>query len=361
MAWRDPELGLKSRTYGHDERDKAKDLKDFLDANGNSLRLAQESKLRKDSEAPTVSEMVLNHITLLTKPQPGTVAKYRRITAAHIDTAELGGMPIDRVKAAHVQEWFAGMLAAPRHRGGEVKQLSAKSRKNVHGLLSAAFKRAVADEVLSRNPAAGISSPETIEAREPVYLSPADLDLLVERTEKHYRLFMKLLAKSGLRYSEATALRRSDIRVADGRCTIVVSRAWKDTGAGEVVGIPKSKRSRRNVPLGVKFSAELIPHLETLALSDLAFTKPRGSRIDNSSFHKDVWQPLVKVLVKEKLLARAPWIHEIRHAHATHLLERGIPIQDVQGRLGHEDPQTTLRVYARLTSSGALAAADALD
>ena len=65
-------------------------------------------------------------------------------------------------------------------------------------------------------------------------------------------------------------------------------------------------------------------------------------------------------LVEAGELDRKPWIHEIRHAHTTHLLDAGVPVHVVQARLGHEDPQTTLRVYARLAKASDAAAADAL-
>src|SRR3982751_2171775 len=77
VNWRDPEQGLKSRTF--DDKDKAQELKDFLDANGNSFKLAAKAKVRKDSTAPLVSEVVQRHLDLLRKPQPGTIAKYRRM------------------------------------------------------------------------------------------------------------------------------------------------------------------------------------------------------------------------------------------------------------------------------------------
>lgn len=83
--------------------------------------------------------------------------------------------------------------------------------------------------------------------------------------------------------------------------------------------------------------------------------------MSNGYFHKTVWQPVVKALVDEGHLDEKPWIHEIRKAHTTHLLQKGIPVNVVQARLGHEDPQTTLKIYARLTNGDDLKAADALD
>jgi hypothetical protein len=66
VTWRDPEAGLKSRTF--DDKQKAQELKDFLDSNGNSFKLAAKAKVRKDSTAPTVAEIVADHINLLRKP-----------------------------------------------------------------------------------------------------------------------------------------------------------------------------------------------------------------------------------------------------------------------------------------------------
>lgn len=46
VTWRDPQTGLKSRTFA--DKDKAQELKDFLDASGNSFKLAAKAKVRKD-------------------------------------------------------------------------------------------------------------------------------------------------------------------------------------------------------------------------------------------------------------------------------------------------------------------------
>ncbi|MFF2029515.1 hypothetical protein [Arthrobacter sp. NPDC058192] len=104
VNWRDPEPGLKSRTF--DDKQKAQELKDFLDGNGNSFKLAAKAKVRKDSTAPTVSEVVIRHIDLLRKPQPGTIAKYRRMAAGHIDGSDLGQTRVDKVNKAAVIDWL---------------------------------------------------------------------------------------------------------------------------------------------------------------------------------------------------------------------------------------------------------------
>jgi len=360
-VWRDSDKRIRSRTYPESEKDKAVELKDFLDANGNSFKIAATAKIRKDSTSPTVSEVVLQHIDMLRKPQPGTIAKYRRMAASHIDGSELGKTPVDRVDREAVTLWLDSLKTQSRANQPTDQPLGRKTKQNIHALLSAAFGTAVSRKLMESNPARGIAEADRNEAREPVYLSPADLDLIAAQAPEEYRLFIRTLAKTGLRYNEATALRKRDVTLSSGRAMVRVSRAWKAGANGEEIGPPKTKKAKRTVKCGLNLSADLAAHMESLGPDDLLFTRPNGEYLRNSWFHKEVWQPLVKRLVAAGALDRAPWIHEIRHAVTTHLLERGIPVHEVQAHLGHEDPQTTLRVYARLGKGAGDAAADALD
>ncbi|PTT69104.1 site-specific integrase [Arthrobacter sp. HMWF013] len=157
------------------------------------------------------------------------------------------------------------------------------------------------------------------------------------------------LGGTGLRYSEAAALRRRDITLKNGRASVRVSRAWKSIGKGEEIGPPKSKKGNRTVTCNAALSAALEQHLTALQLDDYVFQRPNGEYMRNSRFHKEVWQPLMGELVGAQL-DRKPWIHEIRHAHCTHLLDANVPVHVVQARMGHEDPADhapRLRPYVR--------------
>lgn len=358
VVWRDADNGLRSQTFT--DKDKAQELKNFLDANGNSFKLAAKAKIRKDSTAPTVSEVVVRHIDLLRKPQPGTIAKYRRMAVAHIDSSDLGKTPVDKVTKAAVIDWLDGLKVKQGANQEVGRPLSRKTKQNIHALLSAAFVTAMDAETMQRNPAKGVAEADLNEAREPVYLSPEDLVMLAERINPHYSLFIRFLGGTGLRYSEATALRRRDITFKSGRAAVRVERAWKSKGKGEEIGPPKTKKAKRTVTCNAALSESLKEHLEPLAPDDFVFTRPDGDYVRNSRFHKEVWQPLMVELLESGELDRKPWLHEIRHAHCTHLLDANVPVHVVQARMGHEDPQTTLRVYARLAKASDAAAADAL-
>lgn len=347
-------------------------MKDFLDANGNSFKVAAVAKIRKDSTKPTVAEVVQRHIDLQRKQQPGTLTKYRGYLRNHIAPSELGKTPVDRVSRERVIEWMDALVTVPRANQPTGQELSRKSKINVHALLSDAFKTAVDEGVMVSNPARGVAEADTDEAEaDAVYLSEDDLRLLENEAPEPYRLFIRTLALTGMRYSEATALRRRDVKISTEtdnagewqRATVRVTRAWKDggPGKGEVIGPPKSKRSVRNIECNRRLSDALIPHLATLERDELLFKRPAGDHLRNSWFHKNVWQALVTRLLDEGKLFDKPRIHDIRAAHTTHLLDRNVPVHRVQARLGHESPDTTLRIYARLGKNQGGDVADALD
>jgi integrase len=261
--------------------------------------------------------------------------------------------------------WMDGLVAQSRANQPTGQALSRKTKANIHALLSDAFKTAVAAKRMDSNPARGVAEADTEEAEEDmVYLSEDDLQMLEHEISDDYKLFIRTLGLTGMRYAEATAVRKRDVKVAaDGRCTIRITRAWKDggTGVGEVVGPPKSKKAVRNIPCSMSLSVDLVAHMETLDREDLLFQRPTGEYLRNSWFHKEQWQPLMLRLLAEDKLERKPRIHDIRAAHTTHLLEKNIPVHEVQARMGHEDPKTTLKIYARIGKNSGLAAADAFD
>jgi integrase len=49
--------------------------------------------------------------------------------------------------------------------------------------------------------------------------------------------------------------------------------------------------------------------------------------------------------------------HDLRHVHATLLLQAGVPVHVVAARLGHADPSMTLRVYAHVLTDQAVGGA----
>lgn len=348
-----------SRTF-HD-RAKAVTLQDYLDANSNTLSLAVSAKRRTDASTLTVWAAVQDHLDRLRGVTEGTLGSYRRNMDQHLKDTPLAGTPVDTLTTEDIEAWVDSLTT----KGG--KPAAWKTRANQHAVVSAALQRLAntPGSPISVNVARGALDADDGEVgtrRDPVYLSKEDLRLIRDRITPRYRLFVWTLAASGLRFSEAAALRKRDLQVMDdGRAVIHVRRAWQKSGSGHVaIGPPKHHR-RRVVAVNMELSQALTEHVGGLSPGGLVFTNSWGQHITSSKFHEHAWRPLMDHLLAEGLLDDQPVPHEIRHAHCTHLLQDGMPVHVVQRRLGHKDPQTTLRVYARITRADDVGAADAVD
>jgi len=132
--------------------------------------------------------------------------------------------------------------------------------------------------------------------------------------------------------------------------------------ASGVFGLRKSDRSRR-VPLPVSIGKEVQAHLVdfapievTLPWEDseatelvtvrLAFTTPRRSAINRSSFNHNNWQKALKAAGLPS--SRSTGMHALRHLYASSLLDAGESIKALSEYLGHADPGFTLRVSTHL-------------
>lgn len=345
VLWRDPDTGKQTSRSLASEAD-AKTLRDFLDANGQSFALAAQAAARLRSSAPPLKDVVERHITMSTNASEGTRKKYRRLAEQHI-YPELGGYPVDAISTEDVARWFSALPVA------------AKTKKNIHALLSAAFKRSVAEGVISKNPAVGLRAPREEVEFQPVFLTEEQMKIIYSALPEQWRLFVELLENSGLRYGEASALRWQDLTFEGERCTISVTRAWRRGESGEVIGPPKTKKSNRRVALPLWLSKKLLEARGEARPSDLVFAKPNGSHIPNGHFHQRVWIPLMKKLEGE--LGVRPRIHDLRHTHASRLISKGVALPVIQARLGHESITTTVNTYGHLASDADARAAALLD
>ena len=58
-----------------------------------------------------------------------------------------------------------------------------------------------------------------------------------------------------------------------------------------------------------------------------------------------------------------PWVHlhGLRHLQVTQLLDAGVPLRSVSGRVGHRNPSTTTNIYVHWIQESDTRAADAVE
>ena len=72
------------------------------------------------------------------------------------------------------------------------------------------------------------------------------------------------------------------------------------------------------------------------------FASPSGGLLDPDNITK-AWQHI------RRQISVTCRLHDLRHAHATTLIEAGVHIKAVQARLGHSSPSFTMAVYAHVS------------
>lgn len=355
VLWPDVDGDGKQKSKTYTVESEARELLDFLNANGNSYNMAKQGVIQKRSKAPTVRECIEWHIDLLGgEVEPGTANSYRGMVRTHFTDTPIGNTPIDVLSKEQVRKWFD---AHPR---------SPKTRKNLHALLSASLARAVESGQIPANPAKGVRSPKSVKkSRQNVYLTREEVDSLIDAIPDHYKMFIRLLLWTGLRYGEATALKPSDFTRINGRLAVRITEAWKrhgGDGVGVQLGAPKTQKGERTVTLSKQFAPDMQEYLKSIPRGQLLFRHPAtGGRLLNGTFHEYVWKPTIDSLIQSGDLLERPTVHDLRHTHASRLMERGAPLAAIQERMGHESIQTTVNVYGHLAIDADAKAADLLD
>lgn len=310
----------------------------------------------KDADLPaTVIDMLETHIDQLTGVEAGTRANYRGMVRRHVEHHTIGSRLAGKVTRAEVGTWVTWLQ--------EERGLSGKTIANLHGLMSAAFATAMRDGIRADNPSVGMRLPRTTHTeREHCYLTHAEFAQIYAFIPRHYQPLTMLLAGTGIRFGEATALQVHDIDL--GAREARIRRAWKPTGEGgqRRLGPTKTLRSTRTIAVPEKTCEILEPLMSGRAPDAFVIVNRRGRRVTSSTFWQQAWRPAVaqfagddyeiergrKVVVRSLGPGKHPRVHDLRHSWASWHIQAGTALPVIQRQMGHESIQTTIDVYGHL-------------
>ena len=285
-----------------------------------------------------------------------TVKAYRSIVRNRM--RGLAGVDPRKVTTAMVDSLYHE-LSRCGGTGGE--PLSPNTVRQVHWFLRGAYDWMIRRGLVSANPVLSAKAPK-LGAHEAIALDEDDLgDVFValanaikgdaagpRDARRRAHLFAAWLAlHTGLRCGECCAVRRVDVRQAQG--IVRVRGTVIDAGAG-VRRQPTTKGHRpRNVSVSSRDMETIRAHLawQDELLGGALAKRPLVSADGNLCRPKDV-SATFSAFAREIGLPEGVTFHSLRHTHGTWLLMQGVPIKAVSERLGHADVSTTLRVYAHV-------------
>jgi integrase len=332
-------------------------------------------KRRWHSFAGTKRQVQVECARLLTELKAGTAVEPSRITLAafferwlehmrgqvsprsHERYAELcrknlvpllGHLTLTKLQPTHISQAYAKALASGRRDG--TGGLSARTVTHMHRVLREALQQAVSWQLLARNPADACRPPKVEHRPMRTYDLVQTAELLAAMRGTRFFIPVVLAVLCGLRRGEIAALRWGQVDLDKGQLAVIQSA--EQTRAGVRYKEPKSGRTRT-----VALSAIVIEELRAHRIKQAQELLRLGLRATNATFvcTREDGQPLQPLTLThdwERRLSKTalPRIrfHDLRHAHATHLLSSGVHPKVASERLGHSKIGITLDLYSHV-------------
>lgn len=178
--------------------------------------------------------------------------------------------------------------------------------------------------------------------KKPKYLNQFELHNLLTslnlKDSVNWDWFILLIAKTGMRFSEALALTPEDFDFS--KQVVSINKTWDYKGQGGFLPT-KNKSSVRKVQLDWKTVMQFSQLVKDLPSDEPIFVKS-NDKIYNSTVNGVLFR-----LCKKADISTIS-IHGLRHTHASLLLYAGVSIASVARRLGHASMTTTQKTYLHI-------------
>jgi Site-specific recombinase XerD len=237
---------------------------------------------------------------------------------------------IDKITPANIRQWQNELIS---------QGYAETYLKTIHNQLSAIFNYAVKYYGLKENPCHKSGSMGRKHAKEMLFWTKAEYQCFSKSLEYKPQAHgaFQVLYWCGLRVGELLALTRSDIDIE--KKTIRINKSYQRIEGQDIVTEPKTPKSNRVVA---------IPDFLCIELQDYM------SKLYEISPNTRIF-PVTKHFLKREIdkgckvsEVKRIRVHDIRHSHASLLIEMGFSPNLIAERLGHENIETTLNTYAHL-------------
>ena len=264
----------------------------------------------------------LKQSTLLTK---------KTVLQTHI-LPFFGNKPINEIKASDVRRWQAKLMSSPNN-------YSQTYLKKINTELNSIINYAKRFYDLNTNPCGKAGTIGKAKAEEMDYWTYDEYIAFREGVKDKPLSYIcfEVLYWTGMREGELLALSPADIDL-DNKL-ISINRTYQRIGGKDVFTSPKTRKSKRKIPIPDFLCQELSDYIQSRYMLDA----------DERLF------PVTKSYLSHEMLrgckitgVKKIRIHDIRHSHASLLINQGCDALMLADRLGHEKVSTTLNTYSHL-------------
>ena len=255
----------------------------------------------------------------------------------------VGNKRVNDITAADIRQWQNELIKMG---------YSPTYLKTINNQLSAIFNYAVRYYDLKSNPCAKAGSMGKSKAEEMDFWTGEEFRKFIDSVMNKrlsYMAFMTLY-RTGMRMGELLALNPKDIDLE--KRTISITKSYQRLGKKDVITPPKTPKSKRVITIPEFLAADIKDYMDSL------YELQENDRL--FPITKYYLEHEMQRGIKESGVKRIR-VHDLRHSHASMLIELGFSPLEIANRLGHEKVETTLNTYAHLYPNKQTKLAERLD
>lgn len=288
--------------------------------------------LNKESKDPTIlfGSLVENYMQEMeSRLKPTTLANKRQIQETKL-LPYFSKMKIADITPIVIHKWQNELI-------NDSENYSQTYLKSIHDQMSSIMNYAVKYYGLAYNPCHRAGTIGKKNADEMNFWTKEQFQAFIATEEKSgYRLAFNILFYAGLRSGELLALTPEDVLCSPPALRICKNYAIVD--GEEYFLTPKTEKGNRVVTIPESLWKELKDYIDLLRL---------GNQDRIFYFKKTAISSEFKRKIKSSGLPEIR-LHDLRHSHASLLIEIGAPVKLISERLGHESIKTTMDTYGHL-------------
>ena len=274
-------------------------------------------------------DQFIDYYWLSTGASKNTLAAYR--SDLKIFNKWLAGKSFISVNSKHIQDYFSD-----RQKNNIGSSTQARILTSLHSF----YQYLLANQLIKKDPTEQLSHPK-LEKKLPVFLNIKEVEKLLEAPSgsslfgQRDRAMLELSYSCGLRVSELINLSYHNINLKE-----------------EFIRIHGKGNKERVLPMGeiaidylMKYETNARPVLLKNGQSDSYFLSNRGSAMSRQNFFY-----IIKAYANQVGIDKPLSPHSLRHAFATHLVQKGADLRSVQLMLGHSDISST-QLYTHIQNA----------
>lgn len=253
----------------------------------------------------------------------------------HILIPHFKTTPIKNIKPKHIDDFYQSIF----------DKYSNSMLSNIRRNLSAIFNFAVNFYNLSRNVVKVVSLPKHEERRKQEYWTIDEFNHFINVVDNIvYKTLFMVLFWSGARKGEILALRYCDVDFENEE--IEINNSWND----KTITTVKTTPSERTITIP-KHVIEQLKELEQYQIEKFKYVNNDDFIFTVRSISKPMALANVNKQFKigiDKANVKPIRVHNLRHSHATLLINNNVQLYTISKHLGHSDITTTANTYGHL-------------